>query len=61
MSENRLCYLRFARGRVVKPGRAPTVCVADVIALADGAKRPVAAMLATLMALLDRPHLPRGP
>jgi len=50
----------IARGRVVKPGRTLTVCAADVTAVEGGTERAVATMLATLMALFDRPDLPAG-
>ena len=44
-----------ARGRVTKPGRTLTVCAGDVIARdADGRERPVATMLATMMAIPPR-------
>jgi uncharacterized protein (TIGR00369 family) len=49
-----------ARGRVVKPGRTLTVCAADVVAVTAAGETPVSTMLATLMALYDRPDLPRG-
>jgi len=38
----------LARGRVVRPGRTVTVCAGDVVAVADGAEKPVATMLATM-------------
>jgi uncharacterized protein (TIGR00369 family) len=38
----------LARGRVVRPGRTVTVCAGDVVALIDGAEKPVATMLATM-------------
>lgn len=50
----------IARGSVVRPGRTLTVCEADVMALEGGRQIPVARMLATLMALIDRPDLPPG-
>lgn len=50
----------IARGSVVRPGRTLTVCQADVVAFDGGRERPVARMLATLMALADRPDLPGG-
>ncbi len=43
----------LARGRVVKAGRALTVCAGEVHALAGAAPKPVATMLATMMALRD--------
>ncbi len=50
----------IARGRVAKPGRTLTVCTADVVAVADGEEKPVATMLATMMALHDRADLAPG-
>lgn len=50
----------LARARVLRPGRTLSVCEADVVALNGGAETPVARMLATMMALLDRPDLPPG-
>ena len=44
-----------ARGRVLKPGRTLVVCQADVWAARDGQERLVATMLATMMAIHDRP------
>ena len=38
----------LARSRVVRPGRTVTVCSGDVVALTDGAEKPVATMLATM-------------
>lgn len=49
-----------ARGRVLRPGRTLTVCSADVLAVADGRERPVAAMLTTMMAVEERPDVPAG-
>jgi uncharacterized protein (TIGR00369 family) len=49
-----------ARGSVLRPGRTLTVCEAEVVALEGGRERLVARMLATLMALTDRPDLPPG-
>jgi uncharacterized protein (TIGR00369 family) len=49
-----------ARGRVLRPGRALTVCAADVIAVHDGREMAIATMLATMMALVDRADLPPG-
>lgn len=46
-----------ARGRVVKPGRALTVCTGEVYALSGPEEKPVAAMLGTMMALPDRPEV----
>lgn len=39
----------LARGRVLKPGRALTVCTGEVDALTDGEPTTVAAMLATMV------------
>ena len=50
----------IARARVTRPGRTLTVCLADVVALADGRETPIATMLATLMAVHDRPDVPGG-
>jgi uncharacterized protein (TIGR00369 family) len=50
----------LARARVVRPGRTLTVCEAEVVAREGGRERAVARMLATLMALTDRPDLPSG-
>ncbi|HET8576360.1 MAG TPA: PaaI family thioesterase [Methylomirabilota bacterium] len=41
----------LARGRVVKPGRALTVCTGEVWALTGAEPKRVAAMLATMVAL----------
>jgi acyl-coenzyme A thioesterase PaaI-like protein len=49
-----------ARGRVTRAGRTLTVASADVVAVTGEDERPVAVMLATLMALVDRPDLPTG-
>ena len=43
----------LAHGRVVKPGRALTVCAGEVYALGDGAPKAVAAMLGTMVAVHD--------
>lgn len=40
-----------AHGRVVKPGRTLTITAGDVFALSDAGSRPVATLLATMMAL----------
>jgi hypothetical protein len=37
-----------ARGKVVRPGRTVTVCTGDVVAVAEGAEKIVATMLATM-------------
>ncbi|HXG15471.1 MAG TPA: PaaI family thioesterase [Calidithermus sp.] len=50
----------LARGRVLRPGRTLTVCTADVLAVADGPARAVATMLATMMAVEQRPDVPAG-
>lgn len=52
--------LMIARGRVLKPGRTLTVCAGDVVALVDGNEKPVATMLATMMAVYERPDMPHG-
>ncbi len=44
----------LARGRVVRPGRTVTVCSGDVVALTDGAEKPVATMLATVATVHPR-------
>jgi len=48
----------IARGRVTKPGRTITVCAGDVVALSGGKEKLVATMLATMMAVRERPDLP---
>lgn len=50
----------LAHGRVLRPGRTLSVCTADVLALADGVRRPVATMLTTMMAVEERPDVPAG-
>ena len=47
-----------AVGRVVRPGRLLTVCEVDVFALKDGAPKPCAKLLETLMCLEGRPDGP---
>ena len=47
-----------ALGRVVRPGRLLTVCDVDVFALKDGAAKPCAKLLETLMCLEGRPDGP---
>ena len=47
-----------AVGRVVRPGRLLTVCDVDVFALKDGAAKPCAKLLETLMCLEGRPDGP---
>jgi uncharacterized protein (TIGR00369 family) len=44
----------LARGRVVRPGHTVTVCSGDVVALTDGAEKPVATMLATMATVHPR-------
>ena len=48
----------LAHGRVVKAGRALTVCTGDVHALSGGAPKAVATMLGTMAALQDIPEVP---
>jgi uncharacterized protein (TIGR00369 family) len=48
----------IARGHVTKPGRTVTVCAGDVFALSDGKEKLVATMLATMMAVRERPEPP---
>ena len=43
-----------ARGRVVRPGRTVTVCSGEVLAINDGAEKPVATMLATMATVASR-------
>jgi acyl-coenzyme A thioesterase PaaI-like protein len=50
----------LARGRVTKTGRTLTVCAADVVACRGGAEKPVATMLATMMAIRERPDVSAG-
>lgn len=50
----------IARGRVRKAGRTLTVVEAEVAARRSGAETPVAAMLATMMALPGRPDAPQA-
>ena len=52
--------LFLARGRVTRPGRTLTVCVGDVVSVdADsGVEKPVATMLATMMAVEGHPLYP---
>lgn len=49
-----------ARGRVTRPGRVLTVCAGEVVGLAGGDEKPVAVMLATMMAIHERTDLPGG-
>jgi uncharacterized protein (TIGR00369 family) len=44
----------LARGRVVRAGRTLTVCRGDAVAFAGDEERPVATMVATMMALGPR-------
>ena len=39
----------IARGRVVRPGRTLTVCLADVVAMDGEAETPIATMLSTII------------
>jgi len=47
----------IARGRVIRSGRTITVCEAEGSMVAGGAETPVAAMLATMMAVRGRPDV----
>jgi uncharacterized protein (TIGR00369 family) len=47
----------IARARVVRSGRTLSTCAADVVAVEQREERVVATMLATVMAVLDRPGL----
>jgi uncharacterized protein (TIGR00369 family) len=47
----------IARARVVRAGRTITVCQAEAAMLSDGAETTVATMLATMMAIRDRPDI----
>lgn len=49
-----------AVGRVLKPGRTLTVCDVEVFAVKDGAARPCAKLLQTLIRLDGRPDVPAG-
>lgn len=42
-----------ARGRVIRPGRAVTVCAGDVVAVDEGQEKLVATLLATMMRVGD--------
>lgn len=46
----------LARGRVLRAGRTLTTCQGDASVLRDGAEVPVAVMLATMIALRERPE-----
>ena len=48
----------LAHGRVVKPGRALTVCAGEVYALIHGVQKAVATMLGTMVALQGTPEVP---
>ncbi len=48
----------LAHGRVVKPGRALTVCAGEVYALSGDASKAVATMLGTMLALQDIAEVP---
>lgn len=50
----------IARGRVAKPGRILTVCAGEVVAQHDGQQKTVAVMLATIMAVRERPDVSGG-
>jgi uncharacterized protein (TIGR00369 family) len=52
--------LMVARGRVARPGRTLMVCVGDVVAVTGDHERPIATMLTTMMAVVDRADVPRG-
>jgi len=45
----------LARGRVLRAGRTILVCAGDVFAVQEGEETLVATMLATMMAIRDRP------
>jgi len=50
----------LAHGRVVKPGRALTVCAGEVYALGDAAPKAVATMLGTMAAVQDTAKVPEA-
>ncbi len=50
----------LAHGRVVKPGRALTVCAGEVYALGDAAPKAVATMLGTMAAVQDTAEVPEA-
>jgi uncharacterized protein (TIGR00369 family) len=50
----------FARGQVIRPGRTLMVAEAEVLAEANGGRKPVAQMLATLMCLECVSDAPAG-
>ena len=41
----------LARGRVVRPGRAVTVCAGEMVAKGEGREKPIATMLATMFSV----------
>ncbi len=47
----------LATGRVIKPGKTITVCTGEVTAIKDGEAKTIAAMQATMMAVLNRPDV----
>ena len=47
----------LAQGRVVRAGRVLTVCTGDVYAVSGAARKAVATMLATMMALQGTPEI----
>lgn len=42
-----------ATGRVLKPGRTLMVCLGEVVAITEGREKPIATMLATMIARED--------
>jgi uncharacterized protein (TIGR00369 family) len=44
----------IARGRVLRPGRTLTTCLAEVVDVTEDEERPVATMLSTIMAVYGR-------
>jgi uncharacterized protein (TIGR00369 family) len=49
--------LLVARGRVLRAGRTITVCQADGVMRTGDEEVPIATMLATIMAVVDRPEI----
>lgn len=47
----------IARGHVIRSGRTITVCQAEAVMVAAGEETPVAAMLATIMTIRERPDV----
>ena len=47
----------IATRRVIKPGRTPTICELEVVAVKEGKTKPCARGQRTLMCLQDRPDL----